>query len=248
MGPISERRRQGQNGRVSDERLRELERCWQETGTVEDEAAFLSERIRVGSLDQRRLELAAYCGHEASSRVWGALVPDNPPAARSLLEQGREVEVRASLCEARLVTSTYPWRHPHQGDGLDPVLYRAMFDQAEAWLVGELDDQQFLAWYDEWAILAGDDTQYWHGGDHAQIPNPYPTVDDAAAMVDRMIGFPWDLVRRTPSLPLQPDQHQWFGEASVRECLRADIVPWLLGQSDPIRERVEARQREAAGE
>lgn len=35
---------------MSDERLRELERRWKETGAVEDEAAWLVERIRVGEI------------------------------------------------------------------------------------------------------------------------------------------------------------------------------------------------------
>jgi hypothetical protein len=35
---------------MSDERLRELERRWKETGSVEDEAKYLAERVRVGDL------------------------------------------------------------------------------------------------------------------------------------------------------------------------------------------------------
>lgn len=49
---------------MTDERLRELERRWKETGSVEDEAAYLLEQVRVGHLDQEKLELAAYCGYE----------------------------------------------------------------------------------------------------------------------------------------------------------------------------------------
>jgi hypothetical protein len=48
---------------VSDQRLRELERRWTETGAVTDEAAYLRERVRVGDLTPERLELAARCGH-----------------------------------------------------------------------------------------------------------------------------------------------------------------------------------------
>lgn len=51
---------------MSDERLRELERRWEETGAVEDEAAYLLERVRAGELTLRRLGLAAYCGHEGA--------------------------------------------------------------------------------------------------------------------------------------------------------------------------------------
>lgn len=59
---------------MSDQRLRELERKWRESGSVEDEAAYLRERVRVGDLTQERLELAAYCGHEGAR----ASLPDSP--------------------------------------------------------------------------------------------------------------------------------------------------------------------------
>ena len=52
---------------MSDEKLRELERRFKETGSVEDEAAWLKERVRVGDLTQERLELAAYCGYEGAA-------------------------------------------------------------------------------------------------------------------------------------------------------------------------------------
>jgi len=51
---------------MSDANLRELERRWRETGSVEDEAAWLLQRLRVGELDEERLRLAAYCSHEPS--------------------------------------------------------------------------------------------------------------------------------------------------------------------------------------
>lgn len=57
---------------MSDCRLRELERRWRETGSVEDEAAYLRERVRVGNLTEEKLELAAYCGHEGAMHATGA--------------------------------------------------------------------------------------------------------------------------------------------------------------------------------
>lgn len=51
---------------MSDERLRELERRWKETGAAEDETAFLLERVRTGDLAAERVALAAGLGHRAS--------------------------------------------------------------------------------------------------------------------------------------------------------------------------------------
>lgn len=56
---------------MSDERLRQAERSFRETGSVEDEARYLLERVRAGTLTRERLELAAYCGHEASKLAAG---------------------------------------------------------------------------------------------------------------------------------------------------------------------------------
>jgi hypothetical protein len=61
---------------MSDTRLREQERRWRETGSLQDEAAYLLERIRSGDLDRDRLELAAYCCHPAAMI---ALEASRPP-------------------------------------------------------------------------------------------------------------------------------------------------------------------------
>ena len=57
---------------MADAKLRDLERRWKETGSPDDEAAYLLERVRVGDLSRERLELAAYCGHEGSRRAVGS--------------------------------------------------------------------------------------------------------------------------------------------------------------------------------
>jgi hypothetical protein len=51
---------------VSDERLRQLERRFKETGSAVDEARWLAERLSVGELTEERLALAAHAGSEAA--------------------------------------------------------------------------------------------------------------------------------------------------------------------------------------
>jgi hypothetical protein len=51
---------------MAETRLRQLERRFRATGSVEDEAAYLQERVRVGDLGERSLELAAYLEHPAA--------------------------------------------------------------------------------------------------------------------------------------------------------------------------------------
>ena len=48
---------------MSDERLRELERNWKESGQTEAEVPYLQERLRAGDLGEEQLELAAWVGY-----------------------------------------------------------------------------------------------------------------------------------------------------------------------------------------
>jgi len=57
---------------MTDSRLQQLERAWEASGSPEDEAAYLRERVRVGELSRERLELAAYCRHEGAEVVLGS--------------------------------------------------------------------------------------------------------------------------------------------------------------------------------
>lgn len=67
---------------MSDRRLREAERRYQETGSIADEAAWLRERLRVGSISYERMTLAAFSDHPAAVRVLG----DNAPSQIDRLE------------------------------------------------------------------------------------------------------------------------------------------------------------------
>lgn len=58
-----------------DARLRELERRWQRSGDVEDEARFLGERLRRGDLAVERVELAAFVNHGPARTVLGDAAP-----------------------------------------------------------------------------------------------------------------------------------------------------------------------------
>jgi len=90
---------------VTDSKLRELERRWKETGSVEDEARYLLERVRVGDLEREKLALAAYCGHEGARIALGDDAPNRPSDleewARGLGTWGKEICVRLAIVVAR---------------------------------------------------------------------------------------------------------------------------------------------------
>lgn len=107
--------------RVSDQRLRELERLWRDSGKVEDEASYLRERVRVGDLTPQRLEVAAYCGHEAAKSLISANAAADlplPSCQRSPLDfvrrlpGGREVVVFTAVLLTAQVLDEYERYHP----------------------------------------------------------------------------------------------------------------------------------------
>jgi hypothetical protein len=106
---------------VSDERVRELERRWRETGVVEDEAALLRERVRAGVLAGERVALAAYLGHEAARVASPSHGGGAEPASLSLAVwlKGLERHGRETLHRAASVVGGLPWlREVRAGEGL----------------------------------------------------------------------------------------------------------------------------------
>jgi hypothetical protein len=73
---------------VSDERLREAERRWRETGAVEDEARWLKECVRAGDLDPEHFELVGALGHPAACLALD--LPRATPDAASIVELVRD--------------------------------------------------------------------------------------------------------------------------------------------------------------
>lgn len=120
---------------MSDAKLRELERRFKESGRVEDEAAWLRERVRAGELDPERLALAAYVGHPGASRaVDDAAGPDDLGAwGEGLRRWGQRVWIRALLSaleHARLRSGTAEGR---------AWLTCPCQEHAEAWRAGLRD-------------------------------------------------------------------------------------------------------------
>jgi len=58
---------------MSDEKLRVLKASWRASGSVEDEASWLIERVRVGELGETHLAFSAYCGSAPAAAACVAL-------------------------------------------------------------------------------------------------------------------------------------------------------------------------------
>ena len=68
---------------MSDSRLQRLERAWEASGSVEDRAALLHERLRAGGLSERGLHLLAYVGDPGAAQLF----PGDANDVSSLLEE-----------------------------------------------------------------------------------------------------------------------------------------------------------------
>ena len=154
---------------VSDADLRELERRFRESGSVEDEAAWLSARVKAGELDEDKLHLAAHLGYEA------AIGDVGPP---TLLETDAEVFVA--------------W-----ADGLS-------------------------RWGKHMAALQVLRERAW--------PEEPPHINSGG----------------NPNHAYLRRAFQILGGSECVEVVRDELVRWALGYSDPVRERVEARQQEGS--
>lgn len=93
---------------MSDERLRDLERRAREGG-AEAQAAWLAERVRLGRLERRRLEVAAHCGHEGARLALGEPLAAEGDWGRQLgLLGGKPAVVAALVAVARGLLARTP--------------------------------------------------------------------------------------------------------------------------------------------
>jgi hypothetical protein len=196
---------------MSDARLRELERRWQETGTVADEAAVLRERVRVGRLDRTRLEAAACIGSPAAQAALGG-TPDGvaplvfwwlgddgktgvPRWSRAIEALGDEASFRVGLALA--------WAHVD----LAPEAFRSRFEALLRDLERELVER---------------------GSPPEREARPLP----GSHLTPTFEELLWPaLDSRAPELERRPWRRFWNIRCDgqvARDRVRAELVPWLL--------------------
>tara|TARA_R110002072_G_scaffold282676_1_gene445672 strand:+ start:1062 stop:1676 length:615 start_codon:yes stop_codon:yes gene_type:complete len=118
---------------VSDQRLRELERRYLESGLPSDEADFLSEALRLGHLPERRVQLLADVGYLPARLLDGReemTLAEIGPVGRLVRERWGQWEL-ASLnyvLALRLLPPRQDFAHPTRL-ALDPAL-----EAVAAWL------------------------------------------------------------------------------------------------------------------
>ena len=235
---------------MSDADLRELGRRWRETGSVEDEAAWLRARVQAGELEQSRLELAASLGSCPAAEAQSSALP--VASLRVLLEQissiGGRVLVRSLMAMGYAVLPVWKEEHPLSEE---PVPLLSLTD---AWLVGSAPDfceRTSARWEDATNLMLQSGGYASTRADRAYRLCLH-AVSAAAWSCDGDTSPAECAIRKQECVSayaeacVGPDS--LLSEDSARAAIATELVPWLLGYSDPVRDRVEARQRaEAAG-
>lgn len=207
---------------MTDHRLRALERSFRETGTVEAEAAWLRARVQTGELERVRLELAAHLEYPAATvAVTPEATGDTLSLDSPLLPRGTVARIRSAAAHS-LVSLVSP--DSTVSAALDGLVLRPVLRPRRTMAV-----RQAVA---EVGMLLG--TLSHHDPSYDQQRH----VGVALALL-----FGGDDWREGELAEIR--RLLAAAGVDVDPALREELVPWLLGYSDPVRERVEARQRQA---
>jgi hypothetical protein len=232
---------------VRDERLRELERRFKETGAVEDEANWLRARVRAGTLSEQRLQVAAYVGHALAAKmlVEAGFEPRRIPRwrqrsvsdlASGLSEFGAEVCARAALAMGPLVpqdaledTETFAGGYLNRLSAGGRHEARVA---SERWLLCPCADCSRAA-----SRLLQSFSESWVG--------PYPGATqylppEGGACRIAAHGSAYN--RKGVEASTAAEQaSRIVGQDDTLAALRNELAPWALGYHDPVRLRVAQR-------
>lgn len=214
---------------MADQRLRELERRWKETGADDDAAALILERARTGTVNPDRLMLAAMCGDPValiavgSREEWRAL----PAFAAQLAGLGgREGVVRALAAVSRgIARRLLPRDRPEADAHVDTI--RAI----EAWAVQPDPRRRAIVVRTQGRIAA-------ILGRSRLLVAVDRVLDHAVRAL--VTANETELVLHARE-GLRAGWEDEEGERA-RAALRLDLVPWALGAADPLVARANPRE------
>lgn len=254
---------------MTDSHLRELERRFRQTGSASDEAVWLRARVQAGDLSEDRLRLAAYVGSEGATQ---ALLGDPTIQPSDLVDWVRGLEVfgmeplaRASVALAEHVLSAWARRYP--GDDRPARAIEATrewilcpcsphseaafaaleaADGASDLVIAEATQ---IGWTDELSSAkeAAQAARYCgYSARPSRPPRPEECGPPGSMTTDGDDAAECAVLTLTSLDPeAWPSSMDRPAVRDLRMTVSAALQPWALGYSDPIRERVEARQRGA---
>lgn len=218
---------------MADEGLQRLRRAAR-AGDAEAEARLLLARVRAGQLAPERLGLAAHLGAPAARALVGE--ERGGTWALGLWAFGAEAVVRAGIAAARARLAAEP-------DGARTAL---AVELLEAWLLEAEPARRAALRARAEALGAGDEglllrwtlrlfAEHDRGGprqvEGCWLPGPVWELMEAA---EDAIG-----AKLTKSATAR--HRRRLAAAAVRRALQEELLPWCLGEGDPLRARLAAR-------
>lgn len=199
---------------MADERLERLRQRFLETLSVEDEAQWIRERLRVGELERRRAETAATLGHAASR-----LALDSKGKATKKLKATFHVLAQLSM-ESLLRATVLLLRSTR---GLEPREERCLksaLDELEGWLVAPTDAKKEAA-LRAIALYPGEADLRFGVSPGMALEQIASWLEGAGHERSRFLMLPFHSAPRR----------------FLRE-VRDHLVPWLLGYADPLATKI----------
>lgn len=242
---------------MSDERLRELERRWRQSGQLSDQVAYLAERVRCGELARERLDLAAWLEDPSALSARKELGGDEALGSAAALRSLGEERSQTARRELRVALARWS----------PPILLRVIL---VAWLE-RVADEPAHEWDDvfgrvratlqtlhdcldaPWplptetlaALEAAEDQADKAGwGDHPETGESLPAPDYANTPVARCLQFACAVLLAEPervgstAASALAYADAWVYWREVCAALRETLVPWALGEADPLPERL----------
>jgi hypothetical protein len=203
---------------VADQRLRELERRYRESGDPTDAADLIRGSVRGGHLEQRLVDIASELGFWPARLVTGT----DPISAGEVEGMGRRLRehwgqwelVRLSLSLSRRLVS--PSDHTETA-----TLVRAILDAIEVWL-GSVEGEAKSAVWREARTLSLEDLFAWSGESTGRA------IQHTMWSVTRlpMKGAPTTRAYEAPRLALEV-----LGLEAYLEVVAEIMIPRLFGAS-----------------
>lgn len=221
---------------MTDSRLQELERAWKASGSVDDEAAYLRERVRVGDLTQERLELVAGVGYRGAVAATGSpewtlnTIPIRIHGLPSELQLRVLLSLSRASFRARLGHTSHGSSQPTDLAIQLAACEELCFDPGSHGAQVAIDDARQRL--------------------HLAAPSPKLEEYDSAFKATLLFALnPGALSMsvfsglRFPSAPLPAliNQHIRLSEGCWRLFLAWDLIPYCLGWFDSVQDRVAVR-------
>lgn len=216
---------------------------------MEDEAAWLLERVRVGDLEQERLELATHLGHQAALRLKGDALPSDPGFEQWFRRIGRWG--RAEIVRALLACLFVDPKATIDHEGLQVVRETEEWvlcpcDRCEARVRVALEATPYVKWGVREVSL-----QEAALGFLAEALSARAFKNRSLLALSRLLAC----LANAQLSTLVFSKKQGEGEerqsrarrqveAIVTTAIRVELVPWALGYGDPIQMRVAKRAAE----